>query len=50
MEVIDLFCGAGGFSKGATLAGARVILGVEADPKIASVYCNNFEHKVRVEH
>jgi DNA (cytosine-5)-methyltransferase 1 len=49
MEVIDLFCGAGGFSKGATLAGARVILGVEADPKIASVYCNNFEHEVRVE-
>ena len=49
MEVIDLFCGVGGFSHGATVAGARVILGVEADPKIAQMYRSNFDHATRVE-
>lgn len=29
--VVDLFCGCGGFSTGATLAGARVVLAVDCD-------------------
>lgn len=49
MEVIDLFCGIGGFSHGATLAGANVILGVEADEKIADLYRKNFDHDVCIE-
>ena len=49
MEVIDLFCGAGGFSLGATLAGATIVLSVEADPKIAEVYRRNFDHDTIVE-
>ena len=31
MQVCDLFCGLGGFSAGATEAGAEVILGVDCD-------------------
>ena len=35
---IDLFAGVGGFSLGAAAAGARVILAVEACPKIAALH------------
>jgi site-specific DNA-cytosine methylase len=31
MQVVDLFCGLGGFSAGAIEAGAEVILGVDHD-------------------
>eukprot|EP00966_Prymnesium_polylepis_P187245 4340778-Prymnesium_polylepis.1 len=47
MQVIDLFSGCGGFSKGAELAGATVALAIEADPHIARVYAQNFEHAPR---
>ena len=32
MEVVDAFCGLGGFSAGAMAAGCRVVLGVDSDP------------------
>lgn len=48
MRVVDLFCGAGGFSQGAVLAGAEVILAVEGDPNIALVYQQNFGHHLQV--
>ena len=48
MQVIDLFSGCGGFSKGAEQAGATIALAIEADPHIARVYSQNFEHAPRV--
>ena len=41
---IDLFAGVGGFSLGAAAAGARVILAVEACPKIAALHTLNLPH------
>jgi DNA (cytosine-5)-methyltransferase 1 len=41
-KVIDLFCGAGGFSLGACQAGFRVIASVDIDEKLTSSYKNNF--------
>ena len=32
MRVVDLYCGGGGFSAGAMLAGCEVVLGVDCDP------------------
>ena len=48
MDVIDLFCGTGGFSCGASQAGATVVLAVEADVRIAANYTNNFAHDLWV--
>ena len=31
MEVVDAFCGAGGFSAGAMAAGCRVLMGIDSD-------------------
>ena len=42
---IDLFAGVGGFSLGAAAAGARVILAVEACPKIAALHTLNLPLK-----
>jgi DNA (cytosine-5)-methyltransferase 1 len=40
--VIDLFCGAGGFSLGAHQAGFKVIASVDIDEKLTSAYKSNF--------
>lgn len=40
--IIDLFCGAGGFSLGAHQAGLSVIASVDIDPKLTSSYIKNF--------
>ena len=42
LTVIDLFCGAGGFSLGAHQAGFKVIASVDIDEKLTSAYKNNF--------
>jgi DNA (cytosine-5)-methyltransferase 1 len=41
-KVIDLFCGAGGFSLGAHQAGFDVIASVDIDEKLTSSYKSNF--------
>jgi DNA (cytosine-5)-methyltransferase 1 len=43
-KVIDLFCGAGGFSLGAYQAGFKVIASVDIDEKLTSAYKSNFPH------
>lgn len=40
--VIDLFCGCGGFSLGAELAGFRSLAAVDMDPTLQSAYRRNF--------
>ena len=42
MRVIDLFCGAGGFSLGAHLAGFRTVLAVDKDSILTSAFTRNF--------
>ena len=44
MNVIDLFCGCGGMSKGLTDAGLNVIAGIDVWDKAVENYNNNFEH------
>ena len=47
---VDLFAGGGGFSTGATQAGAEVVLAIEADADIARIYMLNHDlHAPRVE-
>jgi DNA (cytosine-5)-methyltransferase 1 len=42
VEIIDLFCGAGGFSLGAHLAGFHTALAVDKDPTLTSSFSRNF--------
>ena len=41
IKVIDLFCGAGGFSQGFKEAGYEIILGVDNDPDAVTSYHRN---------
>lgn len=41
-SIVDLFCGAGGFSLGAHLAGFETDLAVDADTKLSSAFKLNF--------
>lgn len=41
-QVVDLFCGAGGFSLGAALSGFDVTASVDVDPILTSSYGTNF--------
>jgi DNA (cytosine-5)-methyltransferase 1 len=40
--VVDLFCGCGGFSLGAELAGFRTLAAIDIDPILQSAYRRNF--------
>lgn len=42
LRVVDLFSGLGGFSAGAIDAGAKVVLGIDDDHEVLSVYGKNF--------
>src|SRR5689334_10875540 len=42
IRTLDLFCGAGGSSLGAQLAGASIVCGVDADEIAARTYAANF--------
>ena len=44
LNVVDLFCGAGGFSLGARAAGLNVIKAIDIDPTLTSSYSRNFEN------
>src|SRR5260370_1504271 len=39
---VDLFCGAGGLSLGAKLAGFRVAAALDIDPNVCATYAANF--------
>ena len=41
MEVVDAFCGAGGFSAGAMAAGCRVTMGIDSDPVPLKLWAAN---------
>jgi DNA (cytosine-5)-methyltransferase 1 len=43
LTVIDIFCGAGGFSEGFRQAGFKVLAGVDSDPQAISTYSLNFK-------
>ena len=45
LNVIDLFCGCGGMSKGLTDAGLNIIAGIDIWDKAVESYNKNFEHQ-----
>jgi DNA-cytosine methyltransferase len=49
LNVIDLFCGCGGMSKGLTEAGLNIIAGIDIWEKAIENYNKNFEHKAYCE-
>jgi DNA (cytosine-5)-methyltransferase 1 len=49
LNVIDLFCGCGGMSKGLTEAGLNIIAGIDIWDKAIENYNKNFEHKAYCE-
>lgn len=42
MKIVDLFCGAGGFSQGFRMAGHEILGGVDIDPDACATYALNF--------
>jgi len=49
LNVIDLFCGCGGMSRGLTDAGLNIIAGIDIWDKAVENYNKNFEHKAYCE-
>ena len=49
LNVIDLFCGCGGMSKGLTDAGLNIIVGIDIWDKAVESYNKNFKHKAYCE-
>jgi DNA (cytosine-5)-methyltransferase 1 len=49
LNVIDLFCGCGGMSKGLTDAGLNVIAGIDIWDKAVESYNKNYKHKAYCE-
>jgi site-specific DNA-cytosine methylase len=49
LNVIDLFCGCGGMSKGLTDAGLNIIAGIDVWDKAVLSYNKNFTHKAYCE-
>ena len=44
LTVLDIFCGAGGFSEGFRQAGYSIVAGVDLDPQAISTYALNFKN------
>lgn len=44
LNVLDLFCGCGGMSKGLTDAGLNIIAGIDVWDKAINSYSKNFNH------
>jgi len=42
LKIIDLFCGAGGFSEGFRQAGYQILTGIDNDPEAIETYNKNF--------
>ncbi|RLE96970.1 MAG: DNA (cytosine-5-)-methyltransferase [Thermoprotei archaeon] len=47
--VIDLFCGAGGFSRGFEMEGFEVVLGIDNSPQVVETYSKNFREALVLE-
>jgi DNA (cytosine-5)-methyltransferase 1 len=47
--IIDLFCGAGGFTLGAVQAGFRAIMGIDIDSDLISGYRLNFPSSIALQ-
>jgi DNA (cytosine-5)-methyltransferase 1 len=45
LNVLDIFCGAGGFSEGFRQAGFNIVAGVDNDEQALQTYSHNFGHK-----
>lgn len=45
LNVLDLFCGCGGMSKGLTDAGLNVVAGIDIWDVAVNSYNKNYEHK-----
>lgn len=50
MRLVDLFCGTGGFSRGAHMAGFEVAAAFDVDPILSSSYTRNFPNTKLVRH
>lgn len=48
LSVLDVFCGAGGFSEGFRQAGFRIAAGTDVDPDACATYAHNFPDTVTV--
>ncbi len=48
LTVLDVFCGAGGFSEGFRQAGFRIAAGTDVDPDACATYAHNFPGAVTV--
>lgn len=48
LSVLDVFCGAGGFSEGFRQAGFRIAAGTDVDPDACATYALNFPEAVAV--
>ena len=48
LSVLDLFCGAGGFSEGFRQAGFRIVAGTDVDPDACATYAHNYPDAVTV--
>ncbi|WP_201859344.1 DNA cytosine methyltransferase [Microvirga soli] len=46
IRILDLFCGAGGSSAGAKMAGARIVGGIDMDPIATATFADNFRRAV----
>ena len=50
VDVLDLFCGAGGFSEGFRQAGAEIVAGIDNDSKALETYDFNFPNSVNLDY
>jgi len=48
LKVLDVFCGAGGFSEGFRQAGFQIAAGTDIDPDACATYAHNFQDAVTV--
>lgn len=49
LALLDLFCGAGGFSEGFRQAGYKVVAGIDNNPEALSTYSQNFYEALAIE-
>lgn len=49
LSVLDLFCGAGGFSEGFRQAGFRIVVGVDNDSEALATFAENFPEAVAIQ-